>query len=137
MAIRSENELLVSLAQQSNMLRRTLDDLNGVWSDEASRTLQSTHLSPHLDHDEHMLQALKTQTELLFQCERRIDAANQHMTKASSAHRQLEGHLLYTQQQMGKAEHKRQNSLSLQQEVRETLPKIQKLLQEANYSSDA
>jgi predicted nucleic acid-binding Zn-ribbon protein len=137
MSIKDENELLVSLVQQSNMLRRTLDDLNGVWSDEASRTLQSTHLSPHLDHDEHMLQALKTQTELLFQSDRRIDAANQHMTKASTAHRQLEGHLRYTQQQIGEAERKRQDSLWLQQEVRALLPKIQKLIQEANYSDDA
>ncbi len=136
MSIKDENELLVSLAQQSSMLRRTLDDLKGVWSDEASRTLQNTHLSPHLDHDEHMLQALKTQTELLFQCNGRIDAANQYMTKASIAHRQLEGHLRYTQQQIEEAEHKRQDSLSLQQEVRAILIKIQKIIQEANYSED-
>jgi hypothetical protein len=137
MSIKEENEHLVSLAQQSNMLRRTLDALKGIWSDEASRTLQSTHLSPHLDHDEHMLQALKTQTDLLFQCNGRIDAANQHMTKASIAHRQLERHLRYTQQQMGEAERKRQDSLSLQQAVRAILPKIQKLIQEANYSEEA
>ena len=136
MSIKDENELLVSLAQQSTMLRRTLDDLKGAWSDEASRTLQNTHLSPHLDHDEHMLQALQTQSDLLSHCERRIDTANQHMTRASIAHRQLEGHLRYTQQQIGEAERKRQDSLLQQQEVRAILIKIQKLTQEANYSED-
>ena len=134
MSIKEENELLVSLAQQSNMLRRTLDELNGVWSDEASRTLQSTHLSPHLDHDDHIIQALTTQTELLVKSDGRLDAANQHMAEVSIAHRQLKEHLLYTQQQMEEAERKRRDALALQQEVRDMLPKIQQLIQEAHRS---
>src|SRR5215469_15803825 len=104
MSIKEENELLVSLAQQSDMLRRMLDDLNGVWSDEASRTLHSTHLSPHLAHDDHMLEALNTQTELLFKSDRWIDTANEHMTEVGIAHRRLKEHLLYAQQQIGEAE---------------------------------
>ena len=39
MSIRDENELRVSLEQQSRTLRRVLDDLNGAWSDEASRMM--------------------------------------------------------------------------------------------------
>jgi hypothetical protein len=131
MSIKDENELLVSLTQQSDTLRRMLDDLNGVWSDEASRMLQSTHLSPHLDHDDRMLQALKTQTELLFKGDGWIDTANQHMAEAGIAHRRLKEHLLYTQQQIVEAEHKCRDALSIQQEIRDMLPKIQKLVQEA------
>jgi hypothetical protein len=137
MSIKDENELLVSLMQQSDTLRRTLDDLNGVWSDEASRILHSTHLSPHLDHDDHMLQALKTQTELLFKGDGWIDTANQRMTEAGIAHRRLKEHLLYTQQQIAEAEHKCRDALSLQQEVRDMLPKIQKLIQAAQESERA
>ena len=134
MSTKEENELLVSLTQQSDMLRRMLDDLNGIWSDEASRTLQSTHLSPQLDHDDHMLQALKTQTELLFKSDGWIGAANQHMTEADTAHRRLKEHLLYSQEQMAEAEHKRGDALALQQEVRDMLPKIQQLIQDAQHS---
>jgi translation initiation factor 2B subunit (eIF-2B alpha/beta/delta family) len=131
MSLSEENELLLSLAQQSDLLRRTLDNLNGIWSDEASRTLYSRHLSSQLAHDEDMLQALKTQSELHMQGDESIDAANQHMAEAGMAHRHLEGHLLYAQQQMGEAERKHQESLSLQQEVRDNLQKIQQSIQEA------
>src|SRR5436309_12414301 len=110
MSIREENELLVSLVQQSDMLRRMLDDLNGVWSDEASRTLYGRHLSSQLAHDEHMLQALTAQTDLLLQGDRSMDANNQHMAETGVAHRPLKEHLLYAQQQMGEAEHKRRDS---------------------------
>lgn len=134
MSIKKEHELLVSLAQQSAMLRRMLDDLAEVWSDEAARRLHSRHLSPHLVHDGHMLQALQTQAELLFQGNGWIDTANQHMAEAGIAHRHLKGHLLYAQQQMGAAERKRQDSLSLQQDVEDMLPKIQQLIEEANCS---
>lgn len=137
MPTKEENELLVSLAQQSAMLRRMLDDLNGVWSDEASRTLYSRHLSSQLAHDEDMLQALKIQTELLFQGDGSMDAANQHMAEAGIAHRLLKEHLLYAQQQMGEAERKRQDSLSLQREVKDMLAKLQKLMQEAKSSEYA
>jgi hypothetical protein len=137
MSIKEENEMLVSLDQQSNMLRRVLDDLNGVWSDDASRTLQSTHLSPHLDHDEHLLQALRMQRELLVKSDGWIVAANQHMTEADVAHRRLKEHLLYAQQQMGEAERKRRDSLAMQLEVRDMLPGIRQLLQDANCSERA
>jgi hypothetical protein len=132
MSIKEENELLISLTQQSAMLRRTLDDLNGIWSDEAARTLNSKHLSPHLVHDEHILRALATQTELHFQGDGLIDAANQHIAEAGIAHRSLDGHLLYAQQQMDDAENKRRDSLLLQQEVRDMLQRVQQLLREAN-----
>jgi hypothetical protein len=131
MSIREENELLVSLAQQSNKLRCALDDLNGVWSDAASRTLHSMHLSSHLEHDEHMLQALEAQTELHFKGDGWIDAVNQHMTEADTAHKLLQGHLQYAQQQMVEAERKCQDSQLLQQEVRDMLPKIQQPIREA------
>ena len=137
MSIKEENELFVSLAQQSDMLRRMLDDLNGVWSDEASRTLQSTHLSPQLDHDEHLLQALETQSELLFKSDGWIDTADQHMAEAGIAHRRLNEHLLYTQQQMAEAERGCRDSLALQQEVKDMLPKIQKIIQDARRSEHA
>jgi hypothetical protein len=134
MSIREENELLVSLAQQSNLLQRMLDDLNGVWSDAASRTLHSTHLSPHLEHDEHMLQAFEAQTELHLKSDGWMDTANQHMTEADTAHKLLQEHLQYAQQQMVEAEHKCRDSQSLQQEVKDMLPKIQQLTREANCS---
>jgi hypothetical protein len=137
MSIKEENELLVSLNQQSELLRRTLDDLNGIWSDEASRTLESTHLSPHLDHDDQMLQALQTQTELLYKSDAWINAAHQHMKEADIAHRRLKEHLLYAQQQMAEAEHKRRDALALQQEVKDMLPKIQQLIQDAHSSERA
>jgi hypothetical protein len=137
MSIKDENELLISLIQQSDTLRRMLDDLNGVWSDEASRTLQSTHLSSHLDHDDHMLQALKTQTELLFKSDGWIDTANQRMTEAGIAHRRLKEHLLYTQQQIAEAEHKCRDALLIQLEVSDMLPKIQKLLKETQNTEHA
>jgi hypothetical protein len=131
MPTREENELLVSLAQQSAMLRRTLDNLNGVWSDEASRTLYNRHLSSQLAHDEDMLQALQTQTQLHFEGERAMDATNQQIAEAGIAHRHLNEHLLYAQQQLSEAERKRRDSLSLQQEVRDMLAKVQRLMQEA------
>ncbi len=134
MSIKEENELLISLAQQSNMLQRMLDDLNGVWSDAASRTLHSMHLSPHLEHDEHMLQALETQTELHLKGDGWIDTADQHMTEADTAHQLLQEHLQYAQQQIVEAERKRRDSQSLQQEVKDMLPKIQQLMREANCS---
>lgn len=134
MSIREENELLVSLVQQSNILQRVLDDLNGVWSDEASRTLHSMYLSPHLTHNEHMLQALETQTELCFESDKWIDAANQHMAEAGTAHRLLREHHLYAQQQIGEAECRRQDSLSLQREVRNMLLEVQQLIQKSKCS---
>ena len=136
MSKEEENELLVSLTQQSDMLRRILDDLNEVWSDDAARTLQSTHLSPQLDHDDHMVQALNTQSELLLKSHGWIDTANQRMSEAGTAHRRLKEHLLYARQQMAEAERKRRDSLALQQDVKDMLLKIQKLIQEANYSED-
>lgn len=137
MSIKEENELLISLAQQSTMLRRVLDDLNGVWSDEASRTLYSRHLSSQLTHDEDMLQALQTQTALHFQGDKSLDATHQHMAEAGIAHRHLQVHLLYAQQQMGEAERKRRDSRSLQREVSDMLAKIRKLMQEAKRSGCA
>lgn len=134
MAMKEEDELLVALAQQSNRLRRMLDDLKGVWSDEAARTLQSMHLSPQLDHDEHMLQALDGQTELLLKGDGWMDTANQHMADAGIAHRQLKKHLLYAQQQMAESERKRREALALQQEVRDILPKIRQLIEDAQCS---
>jgi len=119
------------------MLRRALDDLNGVWSDEASRTLYSRHLSSQLTHDGDMFQALKTQTELHLQGDKSLDATHQHMAEAGITHRLLQEHLLYAQQQMGEAERKRRDSLSLQQEVSDMLAKIQKLMQEAKRSGRA
>lgn len=133
MSMKEENELLISLTQQSAMLRRTLDDLSGVWSDEAARTLHSQHLSPHLAHDEYILRALETQTELHFQGDGLVDTANQHIAEAGIAHRSLNGHILYAQQQIGEAERKRRDSLLLQQEVGDMLLKVQQLLQEANH----
>ena len=132
MSLSEENELLISLAQQSAMLRRTLDDLNGIWSDEAARMVYSRHLSSQLAHDEHMLQALHTQSELHTQGDGSIDAANQHMTEAGVAHRHLEEHLLYAQQQMGEAERKHRESWSLQQEAKDMLQRVQQAIQEAN-----
>lgn len=131
MSTKEENELLASLTQQSDMLRRMLDDLRVFWEDEAARTLQSTHLSPHLDHDDHMLQALKTQTDLLSKSDGWIDTADKHTTEAGTAHRRLQEHFRYARQQMTEAEHKRQDSLALQQEVEDMLPKIQKLVEDA------
>jgi hypothetical protein len=78
-----------------------------------------------------MLQAFNEQIELLFKCDGWIDTANQHMTQAGAAHRQLEEHLLYAQQQMDETERKRQESLLHQQEVRDMLPEIQQIIQEA------
>jgi len=132
MSIKEENELLIALTQQSAMLRRTLDDLNGVWSDEAARTLNSRHLSPHLAHDEHILHALETQTELHFEVDGLLDTASQHIAEVGNAHRSLNGHILYAQQQMGEAERKRRDSLLLQQEVRDMILKVQQLLREAD-----
>jgi hypothetical protein len=74
---------------------------------------------------------------LLFKGDGWIDTANQRMTEAGIAHRRLKEHLLYTQQQIAEAEHKCRDALSLQQEVRDMLPKIQKLIQEAQESERA
>lgn len=134
MSTKEENELLISLTQQSTMLRRILDDLNEIWSDEAARTLQSIHLSPQLDHDDHMLQALNTQSELLLKSDGWIDTANQRMAEAGTAHRRLKEHLLYTRQQMAEAERKRRDSLALQQHVGDMLPKIRQLIEDAQFS---
>lgn len=125
-------ETLWYMEQRSRSLKDYRKDRQRQWDDQASRDINRRYLNPHEEDTQQMLQLLKQQQTLLKQADRQIESARDCRVKIEKLSEEIERLLQFTQQDIQRTYSDYYVYLDNHLEAKSLLPKIRKLIHQAN-----
>ena len=118
--------------QQTNTLQNFRADIQGIWSDNNSREINTRFLEPHHSDTVSMQQAFHAQEDALELVALKIQEASAARGKAREAEASIQIHIKNTESEMNNANHEYGFFAQYNKIARSQIPSVEALIEKAN-----
>lgn len=130
--VRTLEETLWPLSQQSRSLQDLRRDISHVWNDEAAREINSRYLNPHEGDNSRMQTALNKQKELLEQASQKLESTKEFAQQIEECAAVVTEKLRFVEQDMDNAYSNYDLYVQYNSDARSKFPLVQELISHAN-----